>query len=309
MAGGNWWRANEIVIRHLTRRTDLRYRSRDSAGRPSQGHARPRRELQRRHHPPGERGGWEGISRLEPCPATIVDARGGIRHPRTIGKVCKEFGVRASRRRAPRKVAPQRSVQYAFGVGRRDQRPERGQLAAIAAPRPGITKRQSGGTDPGLSGDLRVVFGAVTTGGGGNGPSFPGRGSDERADRRPTVRRRCSDPRGLSAQNTRRTTAIGLGSARGPLQSEAILARQLARSEGEKVLSALRPWSRRQPCSMRRPEPAPAMPFKNVAIPNRGPLPPPPPFILAPAMSTPGRPRHVAPDLNIRALRLGERQF
>jgi hypothetical protein len=31
IAGGNWWRANEIVIRHLTRRTATRYRSRDKA--------------------------------------------------------------------------------------------------------------------------------------------------------------------------------------------------------------------------------------------------------------------------------------
>jgi hypothetical protein len=31
--GGNWWRANEIVIRHLTRLTETRYRSRDKAGR------------------------------------------------------------------------------------------------------------------------------------------------------------------------------------------------------------------------------------------------------------------------------------
>jgi hypothetical protein len=29
IAGGNWWRANEIVMRHLTRQTDARYRSRD----------------------------------------------------------------------------------------------------------------------------------------------------------------------------------------------------------------------------------------------------------------------------------------
>src|SRR5580700_8017643 len=29
IVGGNWWRANEIVIRHLTRRTATRYRSRD----------------------------------------------------------------------------------------------------------------------------------------------------------------------------------------------------------------------------------------------------------------------------------------
>jgi hypothetical protein len=28
IAGGNWWRAKEIVIRHLTRRTETRYRSR-----------------------------------------------------------------------------------------------------------------------------------------------------------------------------------------------------------------------------------------------------------------------------------------
>jgi hypothetical protein len=31
IAGGNWWRANEIVIRHLTRRTATRYRCRDRA--------------------------------------------------------------------------------------------------------------------------------------------------------------------------------------------------------------------------------------------------------------------------------------
>ena len=32
IAGGNWWRANEIVMRHLTRQPDARYRSRDKAG-------------------------------------------------------------------------------------------------------------------------------------------------------------------------------------------------------------------------------------------------------------------------------------
>src|SRR5271166_1534803 len=31
IAGGNWWRANEIVIRHLTLRTETRYRCRDKA--------------------------------------------------------------------------------------------------------------------------------------------------------------------------------------------------------------------------------------------------------------------------------------
>jgi len=31
IAGGNWWRANEIDIRHLTRRTETRYCSRDKA--------------------------------------------------------------------------------------------------------------------------------------------------------------------------------------------------------------------------------------------------------------------------------------
>jgi transposase InsO family protein len=31
IAGGNWWRANEIVIRHLTRQTVTRYRCRDRA--------------------------------------------------------------------------------------------------------------------------------------------------------------------------------------------------------------------------------------------------------------------------------------
>src|SRR5208283_5503280 len=31
IAGGNWWRENEIVMRHLTRQPDLRYRSRDKA--------------------------------------------------------------------------------------------------------------------------------------------------------------------------------------------------------------------------------------------------------------------------------------
>src|SRR5271165_6005412 len=30
--GGNWWRANEIVMRHLTRRLETRYRCRDKAG-------------------------------------------------------------------------------------------------------------------------------------------------------------------------------------------------------------------------------------------------------------------------------------
>ena len=29
--GGNWWRANEIVMRHLTRRLETRYRCRDKA--------------------------------------------------------------------------------------------------------------------------------------------------------------------------------------------------------------------------------------------------------------------------------------
>jgi len=32
IAGGNWWRANEIVMRHLTRQTEARYRSRDKTG-------------------------------------------------------------------------------------------------------------------------------------------------------------------------------------------------------------------------------------------------------------------------------------
>ena len=32
-AGGNWWRANEIVVRHLTRQTATRYRCRDRAAR------------------------------------------------------------------------------------------------------------------------------------------------------------------------------------------------------------------------------------------------------------------------------------
>jgi hypothetical protein len=31
IAGGNWWRANEIVMRHLTRQTGARYRCRDEA--------------------------------------------------------------------------------------------------------------------------------------------------------------------------------------------------------------------------------------------------------------------------------------
>jgi hypothetical protein len=30
ITGGNWWRANEIIMRHLTRHTDARYRSRDN---------------------------------------------------------------------------------------------------------------------------------------------------------------------------------------------------------------------------------------------------------------------------------------
>jgi hypothetical protein len=30
IAGGNWWRVNEIVMRHLTSKTDARYRSRDN---------------------------------------------------------------------------------------------------------------------------------------------------------------------------------------------------------------------------------------------------------------------------------------
>jgi hypothetical protein len=30
---GNWWRANEMVMRHLTRQPDTRYRSRDKADR------------------------------------------------------------------------------------------------------------------------------------------------------------------------------------------------------------------------------------------------------------------------------------
>jgi hypothetical protein len=30
IVGGNWWRANEIVMRHLTLQTDARHRSRDS---------------------------------------------------------------------------------------------------------------------------------------------------------------------------------------------------------------------------------------------------------------------------------------
>jgi CRISPR-associated protein Cas1 len=33
ISGGNWWRANEIVTRHLTRQPDTRYRSRDKARR------------------------------------------------------------------------------------------------------------------------------------------------------------------------------------------------------------------------------------------------------------------------------------
>ena len=41
IAGGNWWRANEIVMRHLTRQPDARYRSRDKAGRASQRSGRP----------------------------------------------------------------------------------------------------------------------------------------------------------------------------------------------------------------------------------------------------------------------------
>jgi hypothetical protein len=31
IGGGNWWRANEIVIRHLTWQTATRYPCRDSA--------------------------------------------------------------------------------------------------------------------------------------------------------------------------------------------------------------------------------------------------------------------------------------
>jgi hypothetical protein len=31
IAGGNWWRANEIVMHHLTGQSDTRYRSRDNA--------------------------------------------------------------------------------------------------------------------------------------------------------------------------------------------------------------------------------------------------------------------------------------
>jgi resolvase-like protein/helix-turn-helix resolvase-like protein len=37
ITGGNWWRANEIVMHHLTRQTDARYRSRDKADRGAQG--------------------------------------------------------------------------------------------------------------------------------------------------------------------------------------------------------------------------------------------------------------------------------
>src|SRR5580693_5944779 len=33
IAGGNWWRANEIVMRHLIRQTDARHRSRDKTAR------------------------------------------------------------------------------------------------------------------------------------------------------------------------------------------------------------------------------------------------------------------------------------
>src|SRR5271165_3211681 len=42
IAGGNWWRANEIIIRHLTRQTATHYRSRDKAGR-SMGAGKPTR--------------------------------------------------------------------------------------------------------------------------------------------------------------------------------------------------------------------------------------------------------------------------
>src|ERR1700678_3250048 len=31
ISGGNWWRANEMVMRHLTRQSNTRYRSRDKA--------------------------------------------------------------------------------------------------------------------------------------------------------------------------------------------------------------------------------------------------------------------------------------
>ena len=37
IAGGNWWRANEIVIRHLTRQTVTRYRCRNRADRGLRG--------------------------------------------------------------------------------------------------------------------------------------------------------------------------------------------------------------------------------------------------------------------------------
>jgi hypothetical protein len=30
ITAGNWWRASEIIMRHLTRQTDARYRSRDN---------------------------------------------------------------------------------------------------------------------------------------------------------------------------------------------------------------------------------------------------------------------------------------
>ena len=41
IAGGNWWRANEIVRRHLNRQPDARYRSRGNA--PAQPFPEPRR--------------------------------------------------------------------------------------------------------------------------------------------------------------------------------------------------------------------------------------------------------------------------
>src|SRR5690348_3583506 len=46
IAGGNWWRANVIVIRHLTRQTATRYRCRDRA---SEGPLLPILGLRRRH--------------------------------------------------------------------------------------------------------------------------------------------------------------------------------------------------------------------------------------------------------------------
>ena len=82
IAGGNWWRANEIVIRHLTRQAAARYRSRDRA---SLSHAVLSKTELNRHRPPIRARAHSSTHEIGHDPREHVDGQGqprAVRHRR-----------------------------------------------------------------------------------------------------------------------------------------------------------------------------------------------------------------------------------